>query len=92
MSRKSALLPGLVQWTLENADQSSHTCAFGCGYLFLDVCGFTKLTEKVSDKGHYGVEAIINLLNQYFDLLAAVEKRGSTVIMVAPLSMASDIS
>ena len=30
--------------------------------------------------------------SQYFDLLAAVENRGSTVMIVAPLSMASDIS
>jgi DNA-binding MarR family transcriptional regulator len=30
--------------------------------------------------------------NQYFDLLAAVLKRGSTVMIVAPLSMACDIS
>ncbi|MDD4309163.1 MAG: tetratricopeptide repeat protein [Candidatus Cloacimonetes bacterium] len=69
MSQKSALLPGLVQWTLENSENSSHSCEFGCGYLFLDVCGFTKLTEKVSAKGHYGVEVITNLLNNYFDLL-----------------------
>src|SRR5512133_2333593 len=30
--------------------------------------------------------------NQYFDLLAAVDRRGSTVMITAPLSMASDIS
>ena len=30
--------------------------------------------------------------NQYFDLLATVDKRGSTVIMVTPLSMASETS
>ncbi|MDY0151184.1 MAG: tetratricopeptide repeat protein [Candidatus Cloacimonas sp.] len=69
MKHKSALLPGMVDWTLQTAGDSSHSCSFGCGYLFLDVCGFTKLTEKVSAKGHYGVEVIINLLNQYFDML-----------------------
>lgn len=67
--RKSMLLPGMVQWTLENTEDATHSCSFGCGYLFLDVCGFTKLTEKVSAKGHYGVEVIISLLNRYFDLL-----------------------
>lgn len=79
--QNSTLLPGLVQWTLEHADSGTQTCSFGCGYLFLDVCGFTKLTEKVSAKGHYGVEIIINLLNQYFDLLnAKIHSHGGQIL------------
>jgi len=70
MIYKSALLPGMVEWTLKQNNPDRNSCSFGCGYLFLDVCGFTKLTELVSSKGHYGVEIITNLLNQYFDLLS----------------------
>lgn len=70
MSAKSTLLPGMVEWTLRQNNPDRNSCSFGCGYLFLDVCGFTKLTELVSSKGHYGVEIITNLLNQYFDLLS----------------------
>ena len=66
---KSELLPGMVQWTWEQKNPEKVSCSFGCGYLFLDVCGFTRLTETASAKGHYGVEVITNLLNQYFDLL-----------------------
>ena len=40
-----------------------------------------------------GAKSVAGLMgNQCFDLLAAVEYLGSTVIMVAPLSIASDIS
>jgi len=69
MNPKSTLLPGMVEWTLAQQNPNNISCSFGCGFLFLDVCGFTKLTEKVSAKGHYGVEVITNLLNQYFNLL-----------------------
>ncbi len=69
MNSKSTLLPGMVEWTLAQKNPNNISCSFGCGFLFLDVCGFTKLTEKVSAKGHYGVEVITNLLNQYFNLL-----------------------
>jgi class 3 adenylate cyclase len=37
------------------------------GMLFTDICGFTKITELVSAKGHYGVEIIIEILNVYFE-------------------------
>lgn len=70
MNSKSTLLPGMVEWTLLQDNPDRISCSFGCGYVFLDVCGFTKLTELVSSQGHYGVEVITNLLNQYFDLLS----------------------
>ncbi|HNX02333.1 MAG TPA: tetratricopeptide repeat protein [Candidatus Cloacimonas sp.] len=69
MKPYSKLLPGIVEWTLQQGKDEKVSAGFGCGYLFLDVCGFTKLTESASAKGHYGVEIITNLLNQYFDLL-----------------------
>jgi hypothetical protein len=69
MKPYSKLLPGIVEWTLQQGKNEKVSAGFGCGYLFLDVCGFTKLTESASAKGHYGVEIITNLLNQYFDLL-----------------------
>lgn len=39
------------------------------GLLFIDVCSFTKLTETVTAKGHYGVETITRILNSYFKLV-----------------------
>jgi len=69
MKQYSKLLPGIVEWTLQQGKDQKVSSGFGCGFLFLDVCGFTKLTESASAQGHYGVEVITNLLNQYFDLL-----------------------
>ncbi len=77
----SKLLPGMVQWTLEQKNPDNVSCSFGCGYLFLDVCGFTRLTETASAKGHYGVEVITNLLNEYFDLLnSQIMRAGGQII------------
>ena len=69
MERYSKLLPGMVEWTLQKRAEDNVSESFGCGYLFVDVCDFTKLTESASVKGHYGVEIITDILNQYFDLL-----------------------
>ncbi len=69
MERYSKLLPGLVDWTLQKKAEDNVSENFGCGYLFVDVCEFTRLTESASTKGHYGVEIITDILNQYFDLL-----------------------
>ncbi|MDY0151913.1 MAG: tetratricopeptide repeat protein [Candidatus Cloacimonas sp.] len=38
--------------------------------LFLDVCGFTKITEFAHAKGRYGVEIITGVLNNYFEQLS----------------------
>jgi class 3 adenylate cyclase len=71
----------MVQWTLEQKNPDNVSCSFGCGYLFLDVCGFTRLTETASAKGHYGVEVITNLLNEYFDLLnSQIMRAGGQII------------
>ena len=34
--------------------------------LFLDVSGFTRITEAASSRGHYGVELVTKVLNRYF--------------------------
>jgi len=38
--------------------------------MFIDVKGFTKITEYANSKGHYGIEIITEVLNDYFDKLA----------------------
>jgi len=42
---------------------------FFAGIMFLDVSGFTAITELASARGHYGVELITNVLNRYFNEL-----------------------
>lgn len=37
--------------------------------LFLDVCGFTNITETAHNKGYYGIEIITGVLNRYFEEL-----------------------
>ena len=39
------------------------------GLLNTDICSFTKITEQVSAKGHYGVEVITDILNSYFEAM-----------------------
>jgi len=36
------------------------------GILFTDICAFTKLTDKLSSSGHYGVEMLTLILEEYF--------------------------
>lgn len=35
--------------------------------MFLDVSGFTRITELASARGHYGVELVTGVLNRYFE-------------------------
>lgn len=42
---------------------------FSGAILFLDVCGFTKITEYAHSKGRYGIEIITGVLNNYFEQL-----------------------
>jgi class 3 adenylate cyclase/tetratricopeptide (TPR) repeat protein len=39
---------------------------FWAAILFLDVSGFTRITEAASARGHYGVELVTKVLNRYF--------------------------
>ena len=39
---------------------------FYAAILFLDVSGFTRITEAASARGHYGVELVTKVLNRYF--------------------------
>lgn len=42
---------------------------FWAAALFLDVSGFTHITEVASSRGHYGVELITGVLNRYFEII-----------------------
>jgi class 3 adenylate cyclase/tetratricopeptide (TPR) repeat protein len=49
--------------------------------LFTDVVSFTRITEKVSRRGHYGVEAITGVLNRYFDEMnTEIEAHGGSLM------------
>ncbi|GAB1467365.1 hypothetical protein MASR2M64_00300 [Candidatus Cloacimonadota bacterium] len=49
--------------------------------MFLDVSGFTKMTEYAHDKGHYGIEIVTNVLNGYFGKLSDVVYRNGGDIL-----------
>ena len=52
--------------------------------LFADISGFTNLTEKLAETGPAGVEAIANILNEYFgQLIDIVRNYGGDVVKFA---------
>lgn len=51
------------------------------GIFFTDICSFTSVTQKLSSRGHYGVEDIIEILNDYFSaMLTCVEEEGGSLV------------
>ncbi len=51
------------------------------GMFFTDICNFTKITELVSSKGHYGVEIIIEILNIYFEeMIRCLHRYGGSLL------------
>lgn len=51
------------------------------GMMFTDICSFTKITELVSSKGHYGVEIITEILNIYFEeMLSCLQRYGGSLM------------
>jgi len=52
--------------------------------LFADISGFTSLTEKLAESGPSGVEAIANILNEYFgQLIDIIRDYGGDVVKFA---------
>ncbi|HSG43293.1 MAG TPA: AAA family ATPase, partial [Anaerolineales bacterium] len=52
--------------------------------LFADISGFTSLTEKLAETGPTGVEAIANILNEYFgQLIDIIGEYGGDVVKFA---------
>ncbi len=52
--------------------------------LFADISGFTSLTEKLAESGPAGVEAIANILNEYFgQLIDIIRNYGGDVVKFA---------
>ncbi len=52
--------------------------------LFADISGFTRLTEQLAEAGPSGVEAIANILNEYFgQLINIVHHFGGDVVKFA---------
>eukprot|EP00002_Diphylleia_rotans_P006835 TRINITY_DN1625_c0_g1_i5.p1 TRINITY_DN1625_c0_g1~~TRINITY_DN1625_c0_g1_i5.p1 ORF type:complete len:1439 (+),score=295.00 TRINITY_DN1625_c0_g1_i5:101-4417(+) len=54
------------------------------GILFMDVSGFTKLSESLQSMGNLGIEALSTHLNSYFGtLIDAIDEYGGDVIKIA---------
>ena len=52
--------------------------------IFADISGFTRLTESLAEMGPAGVEAIANILNEYFgQLIDIIHKYGGDVVKFA---------
>lgn len=75
----------LVPWYVTNIageKLATPTCSEDkVAVLFTDICSFTKLTSRYSSAGHYGVEVITNILQNYFDKMIPCihNNRGSLV-------------
>lgn len=58
------------------------------GILNTDICSFTKITEQVSAKGHYGVEIITGILNSYFEtMIGCIHANGGCLLKYGGDSM-----
>lgn len=74
---KDPLIPlYLSEKLFQHAPKPQDICMPYChaesaGMLNTDICSFTKITEQVSAKGHYGVEIITDILNSYFEAMVA---------------------
>ncbi len=70
MKNFSPLIPENIYTLLENIDIDSAkfpiTEQLKAGVLFTDISSFSDITEKVSQKGRYGVEIITDILSKYF--------------------------
>src|SRR5215216_2645980 len=52
--------------------------------LFADISGFTRLTERLAEKGPTGVESLARILNQYFgQLIDIIHEYGGDVVKFA---------
>ncbi|MDZ4182447.1 MAG: adenylate/guanylate cyclase domain-containing protein, partial [Candidatus Cloacimonadaceae bacterium] len=50
------------------------------GIIFVDISGFTRITELASAGGHYGVELVTQVVNRHFDSVSAIVKpRGGEI-------------
>lgn len=87
---KDPLIPGYIPRVLDShckiaTDIQNLSLPFSfseeAGILNTDICSFTKITERVSAKGHYGVEIMINILNSYFGvMLSCIEAYGGSLL------------
>jgi class 3 adenylate cyclase/tetratricopeptide (TPR) repeat protein len=54
---------------------------FSGSLLFVDITGFTELSEKLSRQGKAGTEELTDLLNSYFDRLLGIVREHSGVVL-----------
>ncbi|HJS20413.1 MAG TPA: AAA family ATPase [Anaerolineales bacterium] len=79
--------------------ESPFASDFHAAFLFADISGFTRLTERLAEKGPVGVEKLASILNDYFGQLIdivdefsgdVVKFAGDAVIAAWPFEAASD--
>ncbi len=85
MLNYSKLLPNIIRKIISRQDfcldKIPYSTSIDAGVLFTDVKGFTKLTEKISQAGHYSIERITDMLNTYFDeMYRVLEANGGDLI------------
>src|SRR4051812_19749317 len=52
--------------------------------LLIDISGFTRLTERLAERGPAGLEALTGVLNTYFDgLIERISEHGGDVVKMA---------
>jgi len=65
--------PNIIsQPPLLSLSKGERSSSFRALLVFLDVTGFTALTETASASGYYGIEIILKVLNRYFERLATL--------------------
>ena len=71
-------------WAAPRAPDEALRCSLPSGLLFLDVSGFTSLTESVANRGPSGLEQLHLILNRYFSsLLNTIHAHGGDLLKVA---------
>ena len=83
----SRFVPALVLKQLaelEEAPLEARSDLFAGTALFADISGFTKLSERLGQRGSAGVEELTQTLNEYFgDLIDAVISAGGDIVKFA---------
>lgn len=73
-------VPRLVMEWLHDHDTETHRCLNGT-LAFVDISGFTALTERLARKGHVGAEEMSDALNATFGhLLEVADQQGADLV------------
>ncbi|NEO27819.1 MAG: adenylate/guanylate cyclase domain-containing protein, partial [Kamptonema sp. SIO4C4] len=76
----------LIEYTLHQPQPLAHLDSqrFLGAVLFIDVSGFTELTEQLAQQGEAGVEALTETINHYFgEIIAFITEYGGDILKFA---------